>query len=78
MCSQEAPTVTDTTHTEKVRENRARRALDRQGYQLVKSRRRDPRAIDYGEYRVTAARGGRVVAKLGSLEQVERWIDGER
>ena len=34
----------------KVRENRVRRAAIRQGYRLVKSRRRDPRAIDYGAY----------------------------
>ena len=35
---------------EKVRENRLRRMADRQGYRLTKSRRRDPRAIDYGSY----------------------------
>jgi hypothetical protein len=35
---------------EKVRENRLRRMADRQGLQLVKSRRRDPRAVDYGTY----------------------------
>jgi hypothetical protein len=35
---------------QKVRENRLRRAAKRQGYLLVKSRRRDPRAIDYGLY----------------------------
>src|SRR5258708_16018140 len=32
---------------EKVRENRLRRMAERQGHQLVKSRRRDPRAYDY-------------------------------
>jgi hypothetical protein len=36
--------------TEKVRENRARRAAIRQGLRLVKIRRRDPRAIGYGKY----------------------------
>lgn len=36
--------------TEKVRENRLRRAAERQGFMLVKSRRRDPRALDYGLY----------------------------
>ncbi|RZU16412.1 hypothetical protein EV645_3977 [Kribbella rubisoli] len=35
---------------DKVRENRVRRAAERQGLQLEKSRRRDPRAIDYGRY----------------------------
>ena len=33
---------------EKVRENRARRAAERQGFRLIKSRRRDPRAVGYG------------------------------
>ncbi|MER7459209.1 hypothetical protein [Micromonospora sp. NPDC126480] len=35
---------------EKVRENRLRRMAQRQGLTLVKSRRRDPRATDYGMY----------------------------
>ena len=35
---------------EKVRENRLRRVADRQGLRLVKSRRRDERALDYGLY----------------------------
>jgi hypothetical protein len=35
---------------DKVRENRARRAAERQGLQLEKSRRRDSRAIDFGRY----------------------------
>jgi hypothetical protein len=34
---------------DKVRENRLRRMADRQGYALRKPRRRDPRALDYGE-----------------------------
>lgn len=34
----------------KVRENRLRRAAERQGLRLEKSRRRDPRAYDYGTY----------------------------
>ena len=35
---------------EKVRENRLRRAAQRQRLILEKSRRRDPRAYDYGMY----------------------------
>lgn len=35
---------------EKVRENRLRRMAKRQGLELVKSRRRDPRAYDFGAY----------------------------
>lgn len=38
------------TAKEKVMENRLRRKADRMGYQLVKSRRRDPDAMDYGLY----------------------------
>lgn len=34
----------------KVTENRLRRAAERQGLQLQKSRRRDPRAVDFGTY----------------------------
>jgi len=39
-----------TTTEEKVRENRARRAADRQGLRLKRSGRRDPRALDFGTY----------------------------
>lgn len=35
---------------EKTQENRLRRSARRQGLRLVKSRRRDPRCIDYGTY----------------------------
>ncbi|WP_200213399.1 hypothetical protein [Micromonospora coerulea] len=35
---------------DKVRENRLRRMAERQGLTLTKSRRRDPRAVDYGKY----------------------------
>ena len=34
----------------KVRENRLRRAADRQGLRLSKSRSRDPNAMDFGMY----------------------------
>lgn len=36
------------TENEKVRENRLRRMAGRQGMRLVKSRRRDPNALDFG------------------------------
>ena len=35
---------------EKVREIRLRRMAERQGLTLSRSRRRDPRALDYGKY----------------------------
>jgi hypothetical protein len=47
---------------EKVRENRLRRMAERQGLRLVKSRRRDPRAIDYGTYMLVNAEINGVVA----------------
>jgi len=39
-----------TSTPEKVRENRLRRMAERQGLVLQKSRRRDPRAVDFGRY----------------------------
>lgn len=41
----------------KVRENRLRRMAERQGLRLVKSRRRDPLAVDFGRYRVETGDG---------------------
>lgn len=38
---------------DKVRENRLRRMAARQGLTLSRSRRRDPRALDYGLYWLT-------------------------
>jgi len=37
---------------DKVRENRLRRMAERQGMRLVKSRRRDPRAVGFGMYQL--------------------------
>ncbi|WP_319414802.1 hypothetical protein [Marispirochaeta aestuarii] len=37
---------------DKVRENRLRRKLSRMGYNLSRSRRRDPDANDYGLYAI--------------------------
>jgi hypothetical protein len=37
-------------NAEKVRENRLRRMAARQGFRLVKTRRIDPLAMDYGTY----------------------------
>jgi hypothetical protein len=71
---------------DKVRENRVRRMAARQGLQLIKSRTRDPRALDYGSYMLLD--GDRVVLggtrrKLGrkfrrgmavSLDEVEAFL----
>lgn len=59
--------MTETEH--KVLENRLRRAAKRQGLVLVKSRSRDPRAIDYGGYMLADADTDKVVAGgLGSRQ----------
>ena len=54
------PGMTD--QGEKVRENRLRRMAERQGLRLEKSRRRDPRAVDYGTYRLVDVANNIVVA----------------
>jgi hypothetical protein len=69
---------------ERVRENRLRRMADRQGLRLVKSRRRDPRAVDYGGYMLVDQATGKVVAGAGpigrptwDLDQVEAWLTSD-
>lgn len=42
---------------DKVRENRLRRMAARQGLALTRSRRRDPRALDYGLYWLSRGKG---------------------
>jgi hypothetical protein len=56
----------------KARENRVRRLARRQGLRLVKSRRRDPRALDYGEmYLVDVDTDVIAAGPLHSLSEVE-------
>ena len=68
----------------KVREARVRRMIDRQGYLLEKSRRRDPRAVGYGHYRIVDPTTKTVVAGVGragyamSLDEAEAWAIEER
>ena len=47
--------------TEKIRENRLRRMAKRQGLVLMKSRRRDFRALDFGNYWLLDRRGNFIV-----------------
>ena len=69
-----------TTRTEKIRENRLRAAAQRQGFRIVKSRRRDPRALDYGGYMIvnpcnnSAEAGGMGDGFSMSIEDVEKWL----
>lgn len=46
----------------KVLENRLRRVAERRGLRLVKSRRRDPQAYDYGTYALIDVRSNALVA----------------
>lgn len=57
--------------SEKSRESRIRRMLARQGYTLSRSRRRDPRAVDYGRY--TISKDGTLVYEAPGLDDAERW-----
>jgi len=65
---------------DKVRENRLRRMAERQGFALQKSRRRDPRAIDFGGYMLTDARTNTVVfgadptAYSADMDQIEQFL----
>ena len=58
----------------KVRINRARRAVTRQGYTLRRSRTRDPFAADFGWH---VERNGREVTRFRDIEALERWLAGE-
>lgn len=53
---------------EKVRENRLRRAAARQGLRFQKSRRRDPRARDYGRYWLTDVYTNRGIGIAGEMD----------
>lgn len=68
---------------DKVRENRVRRLADRRGFELRKSRRKDPGAVDYGLYTLVDVRTGQAVnppiAKRWecswTLDQVEQYLE---
>jgi hypothetical protein len=55
--------------TEKVRENRLRRKLDRMGLRLMKSRARDPDALTYGGYQIVDVETGGAVAGWGNANR---------
>lgn len=65
---------------EKVRENRLRRMAGRQGLGISKSRRRDPRAIDFGGYMLYDLSskglilGGGTWAYSASLDDIEEYL----
>jgi hypothetical protein len=67
-----------TSTTDKTRETRLRRMAQRQGLTLVKSRRRDPRATDYGTY--VLADENKVLVVWGGLDldDIERALNEDR
>jgi hypothetical protein len=56
----------------KVLENRIRRVAKRQGYQLIKSRTRDPRAVDYMGYRLAGGNGFLLGDRVSDLVEIAR------
>lgn len=71
------PNISDAA-AEKVRENKLRRMAARQGLTLHKSRRRDPRAVDFGAYWLTNDRNAIVAGDRMSIDDVERYLTGDR
>ena len=70
--------------SDKVRENRLRRMAERQGLEIQKSRRRDPRAVDYDRWLILDARANAVVAGIEgtprhgmTLDAVEAYLTGD-
>jgi hypothetical protein len=53
-----------TTTADKIRENRVRRMAQRQLLRLEKSRRRDPRAVDFGGYMLVNDRNTVVLRRV--------------
>lgn len=75
-------TAWSTRMSDKVRENRIRKKADRMGYRLVKSRSRDPDAVDFGLYGLVDV-GTNVVVNppiaqrwvcSWTLDEVEDWL----
>lgn len=68
------------TKREKVRENKCRRGAERQGLRLKKCRRRDPRALGYGNYWLVSSVGDTVIGGQHgtTLAIVEQYLWRER
>jgi hypothetical protein len=63
--------------TDKVTENRNRRAAQRQGLRLEKSRRRDTRASDYGRFNVIDADTTAILVQHLTIDQVADYLNGQ-
>ena len=63
---------------DKIRENRLRGMAKRQGLEILARGLRDPRAIGYGTYRLIMQGSGTVVMTDVTLDEIERYLQGER
>ncbi|ROQ40958.1 hypothetical protein EDF46_0324 [Frondihabitans sp. PhB188] len=61
---------------DKVLENRLRREAERRGYMLVKSRRRDPKALDYGLYALVVDMAGNRAGRYGGQAAISAFENG--
>ena len=72
------------TREDKTREARLRRMAKRQGLELVRSRRRDPHALDYDGYMLIDPARQWMVYGFGfnnfgaRLPDIEDWLSGDR
>ncbi len=57
-----------------MQENRVRRIATRRGFIVRKSKRRDPKATDYGQWTLTAD-GDDTVLATGSLDAIEEYLN---
>lgn len=58
----------------KVREDKLRRMAERQRLVVIKSKRRDPRAADFGTFSLVSMATGAVIARELSLDEVEQYL----
>jgi hypothetical protein len=70
--------ATSMTSADKVRENRARRTLERRGCRLQRIRRLDLHALDYGRYRIFVLADGRLALDNLTLAEVDDVVTNAR
>jgi hypothetical protein len=70
-------TIEDMDQDEKIKENRLRRRATTQGLTLVKTNRKDRRAVGYGKFWVLDPYNRTLVGAGLSLDEVEALLDGK-
>lgn len=58
----------------KVQENKLRRKAQRRGLNIIKSRRRDPEAPDFGKYMILEIAGHRIAAAGLEFDEVATYL----